>query len=66
MYVDAEFRRCSVAKAMLARAEVLHAGRGVRSLFLTSSSLNRAAIELYRSAGYRQNDYVAGSSLAAR
>lgn len=62
MYVDAGFRRRGVARAMLARAEALCAGWGFRRLFLTTSTLNRAAIELYRSAGYRQGDYVAGSA----
>jgi GNAT superfamily N-acetyltransferase len=62
MYVAPEFRRCGVARTMLARAEALCTGWGVRKLFLTTSSLNRAAIELYRSAGYHQDDYVAGSS----
>lgn len=60
MYVDAAFRRRGVARTMLARAEALCAGWGVRRLFLTTSTLNRAAIELYRAAGYRQSDYEAG------
>lgn len=62
MYVDAEFRRCGVARTMLASAEALCAGWGVRRLFLTTSTLNRAAIEFYRSAGYRQSDHAAESS----
>jgi GNAT superfamily N-acetyltransferase len=62
MYVAAEFRRCGVARTMLTMAEVLCTGWGFRRLFLTTSSLNRAAIELYRSAGYHQSDYIAGSS----
>ena len=62
MYVGAEFRRCGVARTMLARAEALCAGWGFRRLCLTTSTLNRAAIELYCSAGYHQSDYVAESS----
>ena len=58
MYVDVGFRRRGVAQAMLARAEALCAGWGFRKMFLTTSSLNRAAIALYRSAGYRQCDHV--------
>ncbi len=59
MYVSAGFRRRGVARAMLARAEALCAGWGFRRLFLTTSSLNQAAIELYRAAGFDQRDYVA-------
>ncbi len=43
---------------MLARAEADACRWGFRSLFLTTSSLNLAAIELYRAAGYRQGDYA--------
>ena len=64
MYVDAGFRRRGTARAMLARAEALCGDWGFRTLVLTTSSLNRAAIELYRSAGYRQSEYAAGSSQA--
>lgn len=57
MYVDPAARRRGVARAMLAEAEALCAAWGVRRLFLTTSSLNQAAIALYRRAGYRQADY---------
>ena len=62
MYVDAGSRRRGVARAMLARAEALCAGWGFRRLFLTTSSLNRAAIGLYRAAGFDQSDYVPGGA----
>ena len=62
MYVATEFRRCGAARTMLARAEALCTDSGIRRLFLTTSSLNRAAVELYRSADYHQSDYDAGSS----
>jgi GNAT superfamily N-acetyltransferase len=62
MYVATEFRRCGVARTMLTRAEALCTGWDIRTLFLTTSSFNRAAVELYRSAGYHQSDYIAGSS----
>jgi len=58
MYVDAGFRRRGVARAMLARAEALCGDWGFRTLFLTTSSLNRAAVELYRAAGFDQRDFV--------
>jgi GNAT superfamily N-acetyltransferase len=58
MYVGAGFRRRGVARAMLARAEVLCADWSFRKLFLTTSSLNKAAIELYRTAGFGQSEYV--------
>src|SRR3712207_6490073 len=61
MYVDAGFRRRGVARAMLARAEALCAGWGFRRLFLTTSSLNRAAIGLYRAAGFDRSDHVPGA-----
>jgi GNAT superfamily N-acetyltransferase len=62
MYVDAGSRRRGVARAMLARAEALCAGWGFRRLFLTTSSLNRAAIGLYRAVGFDQSDYVPGGA----
>lgn len=58
MYVDAGFRRRGLGRAMLAMAEALCADWGFQRLFLTTSSLNRAAIELYRSAGFDQHDYM--------
>ncbi len=58
MYVGAAFRRRGVARAMLARAEALCIGWGFRGLHLTTSSLNGAAIELYRRSGFSQRDYV--------
>ncbi len=58
MYVSVAFRRRGVARAMLARAEALCVDWGFRSLFLTTSSLNSAAIELYRKTGFRQRDHV--------
>lgn len=58
MYVDADFRRRGVARAMLARAEALCVDWGFRTLVLTTSSLNRAAIELYRAAGFDQREFV--------
>ena len=58
MYVGAGFRRCGVARAMLARAEALCVGWGFRRLCLTTSSLNTAAIEFYRAAGFRQREHV--------
>lgn len=58
MYVGAAFRRRGVARAMLAEAEALCAGWGFARLFLTTSSLNRAAIEFYRRAGFAQRDHV--------
>src|SRR5215212_5645779 len=61
MYVDPRFRRYGVARTMLARAEALCRDWGFRRMFLTTSSLNRAAIELYRAAGYRQSDHAAES-----
>ncbi len=57
MYVDAGARRRGVGSAMLGWAEEEAARCGFRSLFLTTSSLNLAAIELYRGSGYRQSDY---------
>lgn len=57
MYVSAGFRRRGVARAMLARAEALCAGWGFRRLFLITSSLNEAAIDLYRTAGFDQRDF---------
>jgi hypothetical protein len=50
MYVD------TVARTMLARAETLSAGWGFRRLFLSTSTVNRAAVELYRSAGSSRSD----------
>jgi putative acetyltransferase len=58
MYVSAAFRRRGVARAMLAKAEALCADWRFRRLFLTTSSMNQAAIELYRTAGFDQRDYV--------
>lgn len=58
MYVGVAFRRQGVARAMLARAEALCTGWGLRKLVLTTSSLSQAAIELYRTAGFAQEDYV--------
>ncbi len=58
MYVGAAFRRRGVARAMLARAEALCAAWRFPRLFLTTSSMNRSAIELYRTAGFDQGDYM--------
>jgi putative acetyltransferase len=58
MYVGAGFRRRGLARAMLARAEALCIAWEVRTLFLTTSSLNQAAMALYRNAGFSQRDYV--------
>lgn len=59
MYVAPDARRRGVARTMLARGEAFCAGWGMRRLFLTTSTLNRAAIELYRSAGFRESEYTA-------
>jgi GNAT superfamily N-acetyltransferase len=64
MYVDGAARRRGIASAMLRRAEADAAHWGFGSLFLTTSSLNRAAIQLYRSAGYRQSEYVPPDGMA--
>lgn len=64
MYVAPCFRRRGVARAMLAEAEAACIAWGVSRLFLTTSSLNTAAVALYRSAGYRQMDHVPGDAAA--
>ena len=58
MYVSADFRRRGVARAMLAKAEALCSEWRFRTLFLTTSSMNQAAVEFYRAAGFEHRDYV--------
>lgn len=64
MYVNAGFRRRGVARTMLARAEALCAEWGFRRLFLTTSSLNQAAVALYRAAGFERRDFVPENAAA--
>ncbi|MBL6081996.1 GNAT family N-acetyltransferase [Belnapia sp. T18] len=58
MYVSAAVRRRGVARAMLAKTEALCSEWRFRRLFLTTSSMNQAAVALYRAAGFEQRDYV--------
>jgi putative acetyltransferase len=53
MYVDPLARRGGIGRAMLRFAEAECRRSGARRLELSTSELQPAALELYRSAGYR-------------
>jgi putative acetyltransferase len=53
MYVDPAARRRGIARAMLRFAEDECRKRGVATLELSTSELQREALALYRNAGYR-------------
>jgi len=52
MYVDFPFRRMGVARALLTHAERQSRNHGFSRIVLSTSSLQRAALALYQSAGY--------------
>jgi GNAT superfamily N-acetyltransferase len=53
MYVDPSARRQGIARQMLQRAEDECRERNASRLELSTAEIQRAAIELYRNAGYR-------------
>ncbi len=53
MYVSLEHRRQGVAKALLAHAEAICRAAAIETLTLSTSELQAAALELYRSSGFR-------------
>ena len=53
MYVDPLARRGGIARSMLRFAEAACARFGARTLELSTSELQPAALALYRNAGYR-------------
>jgi GNAT superfamily N-acetyltransferase len=64
MYVDPSARRQGIARQMLRRAEEECRGRNASRLELSTAEIQRAAIELYRNAGYGlvRTDVVEGLS----
>lgn len=52
IYVDFPFRRLGVARAMIAHAETCAKEYGFDRIVLSTSSLQRPALSLYRSAGF--------------
>ncbi|MGE0237663.1 MAG: GNAT family N-acetyltransferase [Parvibaculaceae bacterium] len=65
MYVDFPFRRQGIARAMLAHAEKHAQESDFERVVLSTSSLQRAALALYLSAGYEllREDIAATASL---
>lgn len=53
MYVAAHARRRGIAQRMLARAEAVCRDGGYRTLTLSTSEVQQAALAFYRGAGYR-------------
>lgn len=54
MYVNPQFRRRGLGRAMLARAEAEVVRAGCTRLILSTSELQAPALALYRTAGYRE------------
>src|SRR5690242_8376767 len=54
MYVDPDARRRGIARAMLAFAENECRRAGAREMVLSTSELQKEALALYQSAGFRQ------------
>lgn len=52
MHVDFPFRGTGTARAMLSHAEVWAQFQGLGKIVLSTSSLQRPALTLYRSAGF--------------
>ena len=53
MYVDVAFRREGIGRRMLDYAEAECRRRGVARLVLSTAAIQKAAVALYRSAGYK-------------
>ena len=53
MYVDPDARRRAVGRRLLEHAEAVARERGYRTMVLSTSELQQAALTLYRNAGYR-------------
>lgn len=53
MYVDAAYRRAGIGRRMLERAEAECRRRGIARLVLGTAAIQKAAVALYRGAGYR-------------
>ncbi|HUN21756.1 MAG TPA: GNAT family N-acetyltransferase [Anaerolineales bacterium] len=64
LYVEKQYRRAGVARALLALAEQVAKARGVQEMVVLTGSFNRPARKLYQSLGYEAGEIALCKGLA--